>query len=106
MSSAGAIRAGGWVPPIRSSSANIQIGRSPSGHIIPLNIPKGYIVYNSETKLDRMLMGSLRRTPGSAFYIGRLDGLSTSDHRLGFLHWTRGWTLYVGPQAALCTSDP
>ncbi|KAL2542591.1 Uncharacterized protein Adt_03569 [Abeliophyllum distichum] len=43
------------MPPIRSSSANIQIGRSPSGHVVPLNIPKGYSVYNSENKLDRLL---------------------------------------------------
>ncbi|KAL2492438.1 Uncharacterized protein Adt_28066 [Abeliophyllum distichum] len=43
------------MPPIRSSSANIQIGRSPSGHVVPLNIPKGYSVYNSEDKLDRLL---------------------------------------------------
>ncbi|KAL2556087.1 Uncharacterized protein Fot_00826 [Forsythia ovata] len=53
--STGAVRAGGRMPPIRSSSANIQIGRSPSRHIVPLNIPKGYSVYNSETKLDRLL---------------------------------------------------
>ncbi|KAL2512151.1 Uncharacterized protein Adt_17751 [Abeliophyllum distichum] len=43
------------MPPIRSSSANIQIGRSPSGHVVPLNIPKGYSVYNSGDKLDRLL---------------------------------------------------
>ncbi|KAL2479324.1 Uncharacterized protein Adt_32290 [Abeliophyllum distichum] len=43
------------MPPIRSSSGNIQIGRSPSGHVVPLNIPKGYSVYNSENKLDRLL---------------------------------------------------
>ncbi|KAL2487178.1 Uncharacterized protein Adt_31934 [Abeliophyllum distichum] len=43
------------MPPIRSSSTNIQIGRSPSGHVVPLNIPKGYSVYNSEDKLDRLL---------------------------------------------------
>ncbi|KAL2544161.1 Uncharacterized protein Fot_13394 [Forsythia ovata] len=43
--SAGIARAGGRMLPIRSSSANIQIGRSPSRHIVPLNIPKGYSVY-------------------------------------------------------------
>ncbi|KAL2532531.1 Bromodomain adjacent to zinc finger domain 1A [Abeliophyllum distichum] len=43
------------MPPIRSSSANIQIGRSPSGHVVPLNIPKGYSMYNSEDKLGRLL---------------------------------------------------
>ncbi|KAL2471420.1 Uncharacterized protein Adt_39556 [Abeliophyllum distichum] len=53
--STGVARAGGRMPPIRSSSANIQIGRSPSGHVVPLNIPKGYSVYNSEDKLDRLL---------------------------------------------------
>ncbi|KAL2518969.1 Uncharacterized protein Adt_15216 [Abeliophyllum distichum] len=53
--SAGVTRAGGRMPPIRSSSVNIQIGRSPSGHVVPLNIPKGYSVYNSEIKLDRLL---------------------------------------------------
>ncbi|KAL2512733.1 Uncharacterized protein Adt_18333 [Abeliophyllum distichum] len=53
--STGVTRAGGRMPPIRSSSANIQIGRSPSGHVVPLNIPKGYSVYNSESKLDRLL---------------------------------------------------
>ncbi|KAL2460347.1 Uncharacterized protein Adt_43767 [Abeliophyllum distichum] len=53
--SAGVARAGGRMPPIRSSSANIQIGRSPSGHVVPLNIPKGYSVYNSEDKLGRLL---------------------------------------------------
>ncbi|KAL2518001.1 Uncharacterized protein Adt_14248 [Abeliophyllum distichum] len=52
---AGVARAGGRMPPIRSSSANIQIGRSPSGHVVPLNIPKGYSVYNSEDKLGRLL---------------------------------------------------
>ncbi|KAL2462099.1 Uncharacterized protein Adt_45519 [Abeliophyllum distichum] len=49
------LETGGRMPPIRSSSANIQIGRSPSGHVVPLNIPKGYSVYNSESKLDRLL---------------------------------------------------
>ncbi|KAL2504921.1 Uncharacterized protein Adt_20542 [Abeliophyllum distichum] len=53
--SAGVARAGGRMPPIRSSFANIQIGRSPSRHVVPLNIPKGYSVYNSEDKLDRLL---------------------------------------------------
>ncbi|KAL2506155.1 Uncharacterized protein Adt_21776 [Abeliophyllum distichum] len=53
--STGVDRAGGRIPPIRSSSTNIQIGRSPSGHVVPLNIPKGYSVYNSEDKLDRLL---------------------------------------------------
>ncbi|KAL2480315.1 Bromodomain adjacent to zinc finger domain 1A [Abeliophyllum distichum] len=38
--SAGVTLAGGRMPPIRSSSANIQIGRSSSGHVVPLNIPK------------------------------------------------------------------
>ncbi|KAL2550758.1 hypothetical protein Fot_12288 [Forsythia ovata] len=32
----GAVGVGGRMPSIRSSSANIQIGRSPSGHIVPL----------------------------------------------------------------------
>ncbi|KAL2528116.1 uncharacterized protein Fot_20717 [Forsythia ovata] len=54
--STGVVRVGGRVPPIRSSYANIQIDRSPSGHIVPLNVPKGYSVYNSETKLDMMLV--------------------------------------------------
>ncbi|KAL2514720.1 hypothetical protein Fot_28691 [Forsythia ovata] len=53
--STGTILTVGRMPPIRSSSANIQISRSPFGHIIPFNIPKGYNVCKSETKLDRML---------------------------------------------------
>ncbi|KAL2456999.1 Uncharacterized protein Adt_46518 [Abeliophyllum distichum] len=53
--SGGVVRAGCRMPPIRSSSANIQIGRSPSGHVVPLNIPKGYSLYDSENKLDRYI---------------------------------------------------
>ncbi|KAL2524555.1 Uncharacterized protein Adt_09609 [Abeliophyllum distichum] len=42
--SIGVARAGGRMPPIRSSSANIQIGRSPFGHVVPLNISQRPVV--------------------------------------------------------------